>query len=67
MKNLKTLKSLKKEIELLRTKIIDISIDLKVDNSYELIFDSLETDVESDLCNLLNTFEMLIEEVESIN
>jgi glycosyltransferase involved in cell wall biosynthesis len=51
----------------LRTKIINASIDLKVDNSYELIFNTLETDVESDLCNLLNTFETLIDEVESIN
>jgi hypothetical protein len=67
MKNLKTLKSLKNEIELLRTKIIDASLALKVDNNYDLIFDSLETDVESDLCNLLSTFEMLIEEVEDIN
>ena len=67
MKNLKTIQSLKNEVELLRNKIIDATLTLKADSSYDLIFDSLSTDIESDLCNVLDTFETLIEEVESIN
>jgi hypothetical protein len=67
MKNLKTIQSLKNEVELLRNKIIDATLTLKADSSYDLIFDSLSTDIESDLCNILDTFETLIDEVESIN
>jgi len=67
MKNLKTIQSLKNEVELLRNKIIDATLTLKADSSYDLIFDSLSTDIESDLCSVLDTFETLIDEVESIN
>jgi hypothetical protein len=67
MKNLKTIQSLKNEVELLRNKIIDATLTLKADSSYDLIFDSLSTDIESDLCSVLDTFETLIDEVESID
>ena len=65
MKNLKLLKKFEEKIENLRLEIIKMSVDLDTtDENYDLIFDKLETDVESSFCSLLRDFDFLISEIE---
>ena len=65
MKNLELLKKFEEKIENLRLEIIEASSDLDTtDENYDLIFDKLETDVESSFCSLLRDFDFLISEIE---
>ena len=67
MKNKKLVKLLRNEVEKLRNKINDSTLELKNEKNYDLVFDTLTTEVESDICNLLDTFDTLIDDIDDMN
>jgi len=67
MTNRKLVKSLLKKVETLRQEIIDITmLEVKSEKNYDLVFDTLSTEVESDLCNLIDTFKLLIDDIDDM-
>jgi hypothetical protein len=62
MTNKKLLKLIKSKIENVRNEINDLTIDVKDDN-YDLIFDTLTIKLESDLCNAIDTVNLLIDDI----
>ena len=62
MTNKKLLKLIKSKIENVRNEINDLTIDVKDDN-YDLIFDTLNIKLESDLCNAIDTVNLLIDDI----
>jgi hypothetical protein len=67
MKNKKLVKLLKKDVEKLRYKINNSAVELKDENNYDLIFDTLVTEIESDICNLIDTFNTLIDDIDDMD
>jgi len=67
MTNKKLIKSLKKDVEKLRNKINNSTLKLKDEKNYILIFDTLTTEIESDICNLKQTFDILIDDINDMN
>jgi hypothetical protein len=66
MTNRKLVKSLLKKVETLRQEIIDTSFEVQDEKNYDLVFDTLSTEVESDLCNLIDTFKLLIDDIDDM-
>ena len=66
MTNRKLVKSLLKKVEALRHEIGDATHELKDEKNYLLIHDTLSTEVESDLCNLIDTFKLLIDDIDDM-
>jgi hypothetical protein len=66
MTNRKLVKSLLKKVETLRQEIIDSTLEIKNEKNYDLVFDTLSTEVESDLCNLIDTFKLLIDDIDDM-
>ena len=66
MTNKKLVKSLLQKVEALRQEIIDTTHELKDEKNYLLIHDTLSTEVESDLLNLIDTFELLIDDIDEM-
>jgi hypothetical protein len=66
MTNRKLVKSLLKKVETLRQEIIDSTLEIKNEKNYDLVFDTLSTEVESDLCGLIDTFKLLIDDIDDM-
>jgi hypothetical protein len=66
MKNKKLVKILRKDVEILRNKINNSTVKLKDEKNYNLTFDTLTTEIESDICNLLDTFDELIDDIDDM-
>jgi hypothetical protein len=66
MTNRKLVKSLLKKVETLRQEIIDTSFEVQDEKNYDLVFDTLSTEVESDLCGLIDTFKLLIDDIDDM-
>jgi hypothetical protein len=66
MTNKKLVKSLLKKVETLRQEIIDASFEVQDEKNYDLVFDTLSTEVESDLCGLIDTFKLLIDDIDDM-
>ena len=66
MTNRKLVKSLLQKVEALRQEIIDATHELKDEKNYTLIHDTLSTEVESDLLNLIDTFESLMFDIDDL-
>lgn len=66
MTNKKLVKSLLQKVEALRQEIIDATHELKDEKNYTLIHDTLSTEVESDLLNLIDTFESLMFDIDDL-
>jgi hypothetical protein len=66
MTNKKLVKSLLKKVETLRQEIIDSTLEIKNEKNYDLVFDTLSTEVESDLCGLIDTFKLLIDDIDDM-
>ena len=64
MTNQQLLELIKRKIENVRHEIIDLTILIVEDDNYDLIYDTLATNLESDLCNAIDTVELLIDNVE---
>ena len=66
--NIEILKNILAKIENVRHEIIDLQINLDYDDDdlegYELIVETLDSELESDLCNAIDTVARLIEDVE---
>ena len=62
MNNIELLQLIKDKIEKVRDEINDLNV--VEDENYDLIFDTLATNLESDLCNAIDTVELLIDNVE---
>jgi hypothetical protein len=62
MTNIELLKLILSKIEKVRDEINDL--DVVEDENYDLIFDTLCTRLESDLCNAIDTVNELIDDVE---
>jgi hypothetical protein len=66
MTNKKLVKLLLKKVETLRQEIIDASFEVQDEKNYDLVFDTLSTEVESDLCGLIDTFKLLIDDIDDM-
>jgi hypothetical protein len=66
MTNRKLVKSLLKKVETLRQEIIDSTLEIKNEKNYDLVFDTLSTEIESDLCGLIDTFKLLIDDIDDM-
>jgi hypothetical protein len=64
MTNIELLKSILSKIENVRDEINDLTTEVVVDKNYDLIFDTLCTKLESDLCSAIDTVNELIDDVE---
>ena len=64
MTNIELLQFIKNKIENVRDEINDLSLNVVEDQNYDLIFDTLSIELESDLCNVIDTIESLIDDVE---
>jgi hypothetical protein len=64
MTNVELLQLIKSKIENVRNEINDLSLNIVEDQNYDLIFDTLSTELESDLCNAIDTINLLIDDVE---
>ena len=66
--NIEILKNILAKIENVRHEIIDLQINLDYDDDdlegYELIVETLDSELESDLCNAIDTVTRLIEDLE---
>ena len=64
MTNIELLNLILSKIENVRNEINDLTINVVGDDNYDLVFDTLVTDLESDLCNAIDTVNNLIDDVE---
>ena len=64
MTNVELLQLIKSKIENVRNEINDLSLNIVEDQNYDLISDTLSTELESDLCNAIDTINLLIDDVE---
>ena len=66
VKNLDLLKLIQSKIEKLRDEVNDLTnlVDESDEENYFLVFDTLTTELESDLCNAIDTVSNLIDEIE---
>jgi hypothetical protein len=64
MTNIELLNLILSKIENVRNEINDLTTDVVEDENYDLIFDTLVTELESDLCNAIDTVNNLIDNVE---
>ena len=64
MINIELLQLIKSKIENVRDEINDLTTEVVADQNYDLIFDTLVTDLESDLCAAIDTVSLLIDDVE---
>jgi hypothetical protein len=64
MTNIELLKLILSKIENVRDEINDLTTEVVADENYDLIFDTLCTRLESDLCNAIDTVNELIDDVE---
>jgi hypothetical protein len=64
MNNLKLLNKIKSKLEKTREEINELSLKVGKDENFWLVFDMISTELESDLCNALNTVETCIEDIE---
>ena len=64
MTNQQLLELIKRKIENVRHEIIDLTILIVEDDNYDLIYDTLATNLESDLCNAIDTVSLLIDDIE---
>jgi hypothetical protein len=66
--NIEILKNILAKIENVRHEIIALQINLDYDDDdlegYELIVETLDSELESDLCNAIDTVTRLIEDLE---
>lgn len=66
MNNLKLLNKIKSKLEKTREEIIELSLKVGEDENYWIVFDMLSTELESDLCNALDTVECCIDEITDL-
>jgi hypothetical protein len=66
--NIDVLKNILTKIENVRSEIIDLQSNLNDadtdSDGYELMLDTLDSDLESDLCNAIDTVKNLIDDIE---
>jgi hypothetical protein len=66
MNNIQLVQFILSKVESLREEIIDLTHEVKDEDNYDLVFDTLSTEVESDLINLIDTFNLLIDDLDDL-
>jgi hypothetical protein len=66
MNNIQLVQFILSKVESLREEIVDLTYDVKDEDNYDLVFDTLSTEVESDLINLIDTLNLLVDDLDDL-
>ncbi len=66
MNNIQIVQFILSKVESLREEIVDLTYDVKDEDNYDLVFDTLSTEVESDLINLIDTLNLLVDDLDDL-